>query len=136
PSYTTGWTHPGQDTPAKTVAAPTVRVTTTATQTVTATPQPTVTVTKTAKPKPAPTVTVTETEQASSSDSYSGSNSSSDDSSNGSTNTGTCSITSNAGNCYRAGQYCRNSDHGASTTTASGTPITCRYSSGARRWSY
>lgn len=45
------------------------------------------------------------------------------------------SITSNAGNCYQAGQYCRNSDHGA-TTTAGGTRITCRYSSNAWRWSY
>lgn len=106
----------------KSAPAPTVRVT----ATVTATPHPRVTVTKTAKPKPAPTVTVTKT-----ADTYSdtGSGSSSSD-------TGTCSIVSNSGNCYSAGEFCRNSDHGAATTDASGTPITCSPSGSRWRWTY
>ncbi|MFF7430160.1 hypothetical protein [Streptomyces fungicidicus] len=103
---------------------PTVTTTTTATATVTAEPEPAPTVTKTKKvTTPGPTVTVTKTARAAA-----GSGTSS--------STGTCSITSNAGNCYQAGQYCRNSDHGATTTTAGGTRITCRYSSNAWRWSY
>jgi cytoskeletal protein RodZ len=114
-------------------AKPAVHVTATATQTVTSTPQPKVTVTKTAKPKPAPTVTVTKTAHAASSNTGSSSYGSSSDSG---TSTGTCSITSNSGNCYSAGQYCRNSDHGATTTNAAGTSITCRYRSGGWRWSY
>ncbi|MFE9098928.1 hypothetical protein [Streptomyces sp. NPDC007264] len=110
--------------------APTVHVT----QTVTATPEPKATVTKTAKPKPAPTVTVTKTARATSSNTGSGSSSSS--SGGGSSASGTCSIRSNAGNCYSAGQFCRNSDHGASTTDASGTPITCGLSGSRWRWTY
>jgi hypothetical protein len=49
---------------------------------------------------------------------------------------GTCSIASNAGNCCSTGQFCRNSDHGAGTATASGAAIECVYSSNAWRWSY
>jgi hypothetical protein len=47
-----------------------------------------------------------------------------------------CSIRSNAGNCYAAGEFCRNSDHGATTTDASGTPITCSPSGARWRWTY
>ncbi|MEU6273388.1 hypothetical protein ABZ871_13420 [Streptomyces populi] len=111
---------------------PTVTVTTTATATATVTaepePEPTVTATKTVKVK------VTVTARAASN---SGSGGSGSGGSGGSgTSVGTCSITSNAGNCYSAGQYCRNSDHGASTTTAGGTRITCAYRSGGWRWTY
>ncbi|WP_282702265.1 hypothetical protein [Streptomyces sp. CC219B] len=112
-------------------ASRTVAATPTATITMTATatpkPAPAVTVTKTAKPKPAPTVTVTKTAQAAAGSSTS---------SGSSDSTGTCSIRSNSGNCYQAGQFCRNSDHGATTTTASGARITCTYSSNAWRWTY
>ncbi|MET8096189.1 hypothetical protein ABZV29_06905 [Streptomyces sp. NPDC005236] len=108
---------------------PTVTVTATATETVTAEPEPaptvTVTATKTVKVK------VTVTARAASNSGSGGSGGSS-----GGTSVGTCSITSNAGNCYSAGQYCRNSDHGASTTTAGGTRITCAYRSGGWRWTY
>ena len=112
-----------------------VRPTTTITATVTATPEPGPTVTETvsAKAKPAPTVTVTRTTTAKAADTDSGSggsNSSSQDS------TGTCTIVSNAGNCYSAGQFCRNSDHGAVTSTAGGRKIECKYSSNAWRWTY
>ncbi|MGW7257834.1 hypothetical protein [Streptomyces sp. NPDC054834] len=116
-------------------ARPRPTVTVTATATVTdipkVAPAPTVTKTKTVK-KPGPTVTVTKAAQSVSGTSHS----SSSGSSGSDTGTGTCSITSNAGNCYQAGQYCRNSDHGAVTTTAGGTSIRCSYSSGAWRWSY
>ncbi len=107
------------------------RPTTTITATVTATPEPGPTVTRTVKPKakPAPTVTVTKTTTARAADTGSGSSSAQD-------STGTCSIRSNAGNCYSAGQFCRNSDHGATTTTASGAAIKCVYSSNAWRWTY
>ncbi|MGW3913811.1 hypothetical protein ACWEBX_20145 [Streptomyces sp. NPDC005070] len=109
-------------------ARPTVTVTTTATATVTAEPEPapTVTATKTVKVK------VTVTARAASGSGSGGSGSSG----GGGTGVSTCSITSNAGNCYSAGQYCRNSDHGASTTTAGGTRITCAYRSGGWRWTY
>ncbi|MBL3669688.1 hypothetical protein JL475_27630 [Streptomyces sp. M2CJ-2] len=111
---------------------PTVTTTATATATVTAEPEPAPTVTKTKKvTTPGPTVTVTKTARAAAGSGTSGSTGNSSDS-----GSGTCSITSNAGNCYQAGQYCRNSDHGATTTTAGGTRITCRYSSNAWRWSY
>lgn len=108
---------------------------TTITATVTATPEPAPTVTESVKvkAKPAPTVTVTKTataRAAAGSGSSGGGGGSSQDS------TGTCSIVSNSGNCYSAGQFCRNSDHGASTTTASGRRITCAYSSNAWRWTY
>ncbi|MFE2374685.1 hypothetical protein [Streptomyces sp. NPDC059398] len=54
----------------------------------------------------------------------------------GSTKTQVCSIRSNAGNCYRAGQFCRNADVGATTTDAAGRKITCGYQSSANRWHY
>lgn len=80
--------------------------------------------------RPGPTVTVTKAAQSVSGTSRSGTSSNSG-SGSGDTSIGACSITSNAGNCYSAGQYCRNSDHGATTTTAGGTSIRCSYSSGA-----
>ncbi|MFE0332351.1 hypothetical protein ACFW08_37305, partial [Streptomyces sp. NPDC058960] len=76
-------------------------------------------------------VKVTVTAQAAT-DSNSGSGSESDSRSA----SGTCSIVSNSGNCYSAGQFCRNSDHGASTTDASGTSITCAPSGSRWRWTY
>ncbi|WP_338671649.1 hypothetical protein V1460_01500 [Streptomyces sp. SCSIO 30461] len=108
-----------------------VKPATTVTATVTATPEPGPTITETvkAKAKPGPTVTVTKTATAKTADSGRG-NSSGQDS------IGTCSIVSNSGNCYSAGQFCRNSDHGAITTTAGGTKIKCTYSSNAWRWTY
>ncbi|MFE3323793.1 hypothetical protein [Streptomyces sp. NPDC059176] len=106
-----------------------VRPAPTITATVTATPEPGPTVTETVKDeaKPGPTVTVTKTATVEAADSGSGSSSDQD-------STGTCSIVSNAGNCYSAGQFCRNRDHGAVTTTAGGTKIKCTYSSNAWRW--
>ncbi|QNP71714.1 hypothetical protein IAG44_21315 [Streptomyces roseirectus] len=101
--------------------------TATITATVTTTPAPGPTVTKTATPKPAPTVTVTETTTA---EPAGTTGDTTEDT------PGTCSIVSNSGNCYSAGQYCRNKDHGATTTNASGTPITCAYRSNAWRWTY
>lgn len=111
---------------------PTVTVTATATATATATetvtPEPTATVTTTRTVKtPGPRVTVTRTALAAGTGSAS---------SGSVTRSGTCSIVSNSGNCYRAGQFCRNSDHGARTTTASGAPITCVHRSNAWRWTY
>ncbi|GGV16272.1 hypothetical protein GCM10010260_64360 [Streptomyces filipinensis] len=104
-------------------AAPRPTVTVTATTTVTARPEPGPTVTRTKTVRtPGPTVTVT---RAASGAVHS------DD-----TGGGTCSLVSSAGNCYQAGQFCRNSDHGATTTTAGGTPITCAYSGSAWRWTY
>ncbi|MFR0358590.1 hypothetical protein [Streptomyces sediminimaris] len=116
-------------------AATKARPATTVTATVTATPEPgpTVTETVTAKPKPRPTVTVTRTVTAKAAGTYSGSGGSSSGSRG---STGTCSIVSNAGNCYSAGQFCRNSDHGAVTTTAGGAAIKCVYRSNAWRWTY
>jgi len=121
----------------KAAAAPTM------TATVTATPKPGPTVTETveAKAEPAPTVTVTKTARARAADTgtsggstggetNTGTGSGSDDS------TGTCSIVSNSGNCYAAGQFCRNADHGKSTTTASGSRIKCVLSANAWRWTY
>jgi hypothetical protein len=107
-----------------------VKPATTITATVTATPEPAPTVTETVKAKtqPRPTATVTRTAAAEAADSDSGSGGGSQDS------VGTCSIVSNSGNCYSAGQFCRNSDHGATTTTAAGTKIKCAYSSNAWRW--
>lgn len=118
-------------------ARPKVAVTATATVTVTTTPEPgpTVTATETVKvkvkPKPAPTVTKTVTMRAAA-----GSGGSGGSGGGGGGGTTTCSIRSNSGNCYQAGQFCRNSDHGATTTTASGARITCRYSANAWRWTY
>lgn len=54
----------------------------------------------------------------------------------GSARTQGCSIRSNAGNCYHAGQFCRNADVGATTTDAAGRRIACGYSAGANRWHY
>jgi hypothetical protein len=109
----------------------------TVTATVTATPEPAPTVTETikAKAKPRPTVTVTKTARAAAG---TGSDASSDTGSGSGSQdtTGTCSIVSNAGNCYSAGQFCRNSDHGAVTTNEGGTRIKCVYSSNAWRWTY
>ncbi|MFD8781065.1 hypothetical protein [Kitasatospora sp. NPDC059599] len=45
-----------------------------------------------------------------------------------------CDIRSNAGNCYEAGQFCRNGDLGKSTHDASGRAITCRMVSGKPHW--
>ncbi|MGV9944046.1 hypothetical protein [Streptomyces sp. NPDC003401] len=120
--------------PVPTVTA-TATTTATATATVTAEPKPAPTVTKTKKvTTPGPTVTVTRTARAAAgSGTGNGGGSSSSSSDSGSE---ACSITSNAGNCYQAGQYCRNGDHGASTTTAGGTRITCTYRSNGWRWSY
>ncbi|NUS05447.1 MAG: hypothetical protein HOV97_23155 [Nonomuraea sp.] len=108
-----------------------VKPATTITATVTATPEPGPTVTETVKAKaePGPTVTVTTTAAAKAAGS--GSNSTS-----GQDSVDTCSIKSNSGNCYSAGQFCRNSDHGATTTTAGGTPIKCAYSASRWRWTY
>lgn len=50
--------------------------------------------------------------------------------------TAVCSIRSNAGNCYTAGQFCRKADLGASTTDASGRRITCKMVSGKPHWHY
>jgi hypothetical protein len=105
-----------------------VKPATTITATVTATPRPGPTVTETvrAKAKPRPTVTVTRTAAAKAADTSGG----------GQDSVGTCSIVSNSGNCYSAGQFCRSSDHGAATETASGARIKCTYSSNAWRWTY
>lgn len=114
-----------------------VRPATTVTATVTATPEPAPTVTETetvkVKAKPAPTVTVTRTAQARTADTGSGSGSGSGGGGGGGS-TGTCTIVSNAGNCYAPGQFCRNADHGATTSTASGTRITCVSSGNSWRW--
>ncbi|PZH19757.1 hypothetical protein C1I97_02015 [Streptomyces sp. NTH33] len=109
-------------------ATTTATATATATETVTAEPTATVTTTRTVK-TPGPTVTVTRTALAAAGTGRSGGSGSG-------TRSGTCSIVSNSGNCYQAGQFCRNSDHGARTTTASGAPITCAYRSNAWRWTY
>ncbi|MER6357945.1 hypothetical protein ABT186_40720 [Streptomyces sp. NPDC001634] len=115
----------GSEPAAETKAAPTATVTATATVTETpkASPAPTVIKTKTVK-TPGPTVTVTEAAQAAGS------------SNSGNSDTGTCSIVSNSGNCYEAGQFCRSSDHGAVTTDAAGASIKCNYRSNAWRWTY
>ncbi|MBJ6638213.1 hypothetical protein H4K36_10395 [Streptomyces sp. DHE7-1] len=103
----------------------TVTVSVTATVTETAEPEPAPTVTRTRTVRaPGPTVTVTERASGTSGSVSTG------------TGGGTCSITSNAGNCYAAGQFCRNGDHGATTTTAGGTRIRCSYSGSAWRWTY
>ncbi|WP_329177522.1 hypothetical protein [Streptomyces sp. NBC_01477] len=49
---------------------------------------------------------------------------------------GACSIRSNAGNCYKAGQFCRKADLGRTTTDAQGRSITCRMKSGKPHWQY
>ncbi|MEV7186007.1 hypothetical protein [Kitasatospora sp. NPDC093102] len=45
-----------------------------------------------------------------------------------------CEIRSNAGNCYEAGQFCRNADLGKSTHEAGGRVIYCRMVSGKPHW--
>ncbi|MYW62665.1 hypothetical protein GTY65_01010 [Streptomyces sp. SID8379] len=126
----------GQDNGSTKVAAsrpqPTATVTATATATESARPEPapTVTATKTVKVK------VTVTTKAAAGSGTGGSTTTGGGGGSGQAASGTCSIVSNSGNCYAAGQFCRNSDHGASTTNAGGTAITCRYSSNAWRWSY
>ncbi|MEU6967289.1 hypothetical protein AB0A71_06010 [Kitasatospora aureofaciens] len=45
-----------------------------------------------------------------------------------------CEIRSNAGNCYAAGQFCRNDDLGRSTHDANGRVIYCRVVSGKPHW--
>ncbi|WP_107436436.1 hypothetical protein, partial [Streptomyces avermitilis] len=105
-------------------------------------PAPTVTVTatatETAKPEPVPTVTKTKTKTVKTPGPTAPSPKPPRPRGSGTShsNTSTCSIVSNSGNCYQAGQFCRNSDHGALTTTASGARIKCSYSSNAWRWTY
>ncbi|MCF6522106.1 hypothetical protein [Streptomyces sp. JJ36] len=118
--------------PAAAEATPATTVTATATATATPEPGPTVTETVKAEAKPGPTVTVTKTSAPVAADTDTGSSGNTGDQDG----TGTCSIVSSSGNCYSAGQFCRNSDHGAVTTTASGARIKCTYSSNAWRWSY
>ncbi|MER6469774.1 hypothetical protein [Streptomyces collinus] len=122
-----GSTHDSADKASAPKPRPTVTVTATATVTASPEPGPTVTRTKTVK-KPGPTVTVRVT-RAASGTVRSGNTGTG-------TGTSTCSIRSNAGNCYSAGQFCRNSDHGATTTTAGGSRIRCAYSANAWRWTY
>ncbi|ELP68234.1 hypothetical protein ACKI1I_38985 [Streptomyces turgidiscabies] len=123
----------GGQPPVEAKVKPATTITATVTATTAAEPGPTVTETVTesvkAEAKPGPTVTVTKTATAKAADSDRGSSSGQD-------STGTCSIVSNAGNCYSAGQFCRNSDHGAITTTAGGAKIKCTNSSNAWRWAY
>ncbi|MEU6661861.1 hypothetical protein [Streptomyces sp. NPDC046821] len=103
------------------------------TVTVTTTPEPGPTVTETLKPEPRPTITVTETVKATKTvDSGSGSTGGGGGQAAG----GTCSIRSNSGNCYDAGQFCRNSDHEAVTTTEDGARIKCTLRSNRWRWTY
>ncbi|MFD5467430.1 hypothetical protein ACFWIQ_32085 [Kitasatospora sp. NPDC127059] len=45
-----------------------------------------------------------------------------------------CEIRSNAGNCYAAGQFCRDADLGRSTHDAGGRMIYCRMVSGKPHW--
>ncbi|MEV4922808.1 hypothetical protein [Streptomyces roseoverticillatus] len=47
----------------------------------------------------------------------------------------TCELRSSAGNCYKAGQYCRTADVGASTHDARGRLMSCG-GSGKPRWHY
>ncbi|OEV00935.1 hypothetical protein AN217_04115 [Streptomyces qinglanensis] len=113
---------------------------TTVTATRTATPEPAPTVTETvkakAKAKPRPTVTVTRSAAAKAADDGDAGSGGSSGDTGGQDSSGTCSIVSSAGNCYSAGQFCRNSDHGATTSTASGRTIKCASRSGSWRWTY
>jgi hypothetical protein len=43
-----------------------------------------------------------------------------------------CHPLANTGNCYEPGEYCRDSDRGASGVTSDGEPITCEYNYGWR----
>lgn len=47
---------------------------------------------------------------------------------------GGCSPRTSGGNCYRAGEYCPNADHGMTGTDANGNPITCEDVNGTWRW--
>ncbi|MGP3990694.1 hypothetical protein [Streptomyces sp. 3N207] len=125
-----GATDDGQQ-PVDNKARPATTITATTTATATPKPSPAVTETVKAKTKPDPTVTVTKTATATAKAADSDSDSSSDQDS-----TGTCTIVSNSGNCYSAGQFCRNSDHGATTSTAGGRKIKCARSSNTWRWTY
>ncbi|MFG3198481.1 hypothetical protein ACGFYT_20380 [Streptomyces sp. NPDC048208] len=64
-----------------------------------------------------------------------GTSSSSGGSSGGGAGT-TCEIVSNAGNCYNAGQFCRNADVGSSTHAGNGRLIFCRDEGSRNRWNY
>lgn len=44
----------------------------------------------------------------------------------------TCQPVSKAGNCYRPGQYCRNSDHGVTGIGEGGQKIVCANNDGWR----
>jgi hypothetical protein len=80
-----------------------------------------------------------DTSSKGSTDSSSGGSTSTADSSpasGSSTTTQLCDIRSNAGNCYHAGEFCRNLDVGETTTDAAGREITCDYEAGANRWHY
>ena len=46
--------------------------------------------------------------------------------------TSSCSPVASSGNCYQAGEYCPNADHGMSGTTASGEAIICEDNNGWR----
>ncbi|PJE20014.1 MAG: hypothetical protein CK431_29300 [Mycobacterium sp.] len=43
-----------------------------------------------------------------------------------------CQPVSNSGNCYRPGQYCRNSDHGKTGVGEGGQKIACTNNDGWR----
>lgn len=47
-----------------------------------------------------------------------------------------CEIRSDAGNCYKAGQFCRKGDVGAGTHDAHGRLIACGGDGGRPRWHY
>ncbi|MEV4434822.1 hypothetical protein [Streptomyces sp. NPDC049585] len=46
----------------------------------------------------------------------------------------TCEIRSSAGNCYKAGQFCRKADVGATTHDATGRLLTCGGDGSRPRW--
>ncbi|MGW7099976.1 hypothetical protein [Streptomyces sp. NPDC054838] len=47
-----------------------------------------------------------------------------------------CEIVSDAGNCYKAGQFCRKADVGRETHGANGRLIHCRPDGSRSRWNY
>jgi hypothetical protein len=47
-----------------------------------------------------------------------------------------CTIVSAAGNCYKAGQFCRNADLGKTTDDANGRLLKCAMESGRPHWQY
>ncbi|NEB73966.1 hypothetical protein G3I40_01725, partial [Streptomyces sp. SID14478] len=83
----------------------------TPTRTKTQAPAPTHTRTKAAAPAPAPTHAKTRAPAAPA-----------------------CEIVSNAGNCYSAGQFCRNADAGSTTHAANGRVIKCVADGSRHRW--